>query len=219
MKLKNNIIGIVFKKELLDIFRDTKTLIIGILIPLVLLPVMFGVIGSGMNKSNKDVKDNIKITIIDKGNSTIRDFFKSQKNISIIKSTNIGEDVKRGTIMIAMEIPKDFDVAIKSEKPVNIKLTYDNASQQSNLAVAMIDSYIQTYSKSIIGERLRSRGIKDEILNPINIYKVTLVKESESEGQFMISLLLPLFLMIYSVTGPIWHPQLTLVLEKRREER
>lgn len=201
--MKNNIIGIVFKKELLDIFRDRKTLIIGILIPLVLLPVMFGVIGSGMNKSNKDVKDNIKITIIDKGNSTIRTFLASQKNISIIKSTNIGEDVKRGTIMIAMEIPKDFDVAIKSEKPVNIKLTYDNASQQSNLAVAMIDSYIQTYSKSIIGERLRSRGIKDEILNPININKVTLVKESESEGQFMISLLLPLFLMIYSVTGPM----------------
>ena len=202
-KLKNNIIGIVFKKELLDIFRDRKTLIIGILIPLILLPVMFGVIGSGMNKSNKDVKDNIKISIVDQGNSTISAFLKSQKNINIIKSTNIGEDVKRGTIMIAMEIPKDFDVAIKSEKPVNIKLTYDNASQQSNLAVTMIDSYIQTYSKSIIGERLRSRGIKEELLNPININKVTLAKESESEGQFMLSLMLPLFLMIYSVTGPM----------------
>ena len=201
--MKSNIIGIVFKKELLDIFRDRKTLIIGILIPLILLPVMFGVIGSGMNKSTKDVQDNIKVAIVDKGNSTIKTFMKSQKNIRVINSTNIGEDIKKGSIMIAMEIPKEFDSAINNEKPVNIKITYDNASAQSNLAATMIDSYIQTYSKGVVAERLKSKGIKAEILTPINVDKVTLVKESESEGQFMLSLMLPLFLMIYSVTGPM----------------
>lgn len=201
--MKSNIIGIVFKKELLDIFRDRKTLIIGILIPLILLPVMFGVIGSGMNKSTKDVQDNIKVAIVDKGNSTIKTFMKSQKNIRVINSTNIGEDIKKGSIMIAMEIPKEFDSAINNEKPVNIKLTYDNASAQSNLAATMIDSYIQSYSKGVVAERLKSKGIKAEILTPINVDKVTLVKESESEGQFMLSLMLPLFLMIYSVTGPM----------------
>lgn len=201
--MKNNIIGIVFKKELLDIFRDRKTLIMSILIPLILLPVMFGVIGNGMNKSTKDVQNNIKISIVDQGNSTISTFMKSQKNISVIKSTNIGQDVKDGKIMIAMEIPKNFDSVIGKEKPVDIKLTYDNASQQSNLAATMIESYIQTYSKGIVGERLKSKGINPESLNPINVNKVTLVKESESEGQFMLSLMLPLFLMIYSVTGPM----------------
>lgn len=201
--MKNNIIGIVFKKELLDIFRDRKTLIIGILIPLILLPVMFGVIGKSMNKNAKDAQDNMKVAIVDQGNSTISTFIKSQKNIHIINSTNIEEDVKKGTIMIGIEVPKDFDAAIQNEKSVNIKLTYDNVSQQSNLAVTMIDSYIQAYSKKIVGARLQSKGISPEILSPININKITSVKESDSTGQVMLSLMLPLFLIIYSVTGPM----------------
>lgn len=201
--MKNNIISIVFKKELLDIFRDRKTLIIGILIPLILLPVMFGVIGKSMNKSTKDVQDNMKIAIVDQGSSTISTFLKSQKNINIINSSNIAEDIKKGTIMVGIEIPKDFDTSIKNEKPVNIKLTYDNVSQQSNQAVAIIDSYIQAYSKEIALERLQSKGINPDILSPINIDKITQVKESDSMGQVMLSLMLPLFLIIYSVTGPM----------------
>ncbi len=40
-----NVIGVVLKKELLDLFRDKKTLILSILIPIILLPIMSFAIG------------------------------------------------------------------------------------------------------------------------------------------------------------------------------
>lgn len=200
----SKIIWLVFKKELKDIFRDKKTLIMGILIPLVIFPVIFGVIGKGIDKNTKQVENNLKIAIIDQsGNSNLSQFLKAQKNIKLVDSTNILEDVKSGKVLVALEIPKDFEDNVGKETAVNIKLTYDNSSQQSQMAMSSLNSYIESYSKVIVAERLAKRNINGEILNPIKIETLTAVKENEGTGKYMLSLMLPLLLAIYSVSGPM----------------
>lgn len=200
----SKITWLVFKKELVDIFRDKKTLILGVVIPLIIFPVLFGVIGKSMDKTTKDVENNLKIAIIDEGgNSSFAEFIKQQKNIKSVDSTNINEDVKQGKILAALQIPKDFDKNIGNENITNIKLTYDNSSQQSEMVMTRINSYIEAYSKAIVAERLGKRNISSDILNPIKVETITSVKENEGKGQFMLSLMLPLLLVIYSVSGPM----------------
>lgn len=201
--MKNNITLIVLKKELLDIFRDKKTLIVSILIPLIIFPVMFGVMGKSINKTNKSVEDNLKIAINDNGNSSLSKFIKSQKNIKLVESNNIENDVKSGKLFLGIEIPDDFEKNIEQEKDMKIDITYDNVSQQSMTAMNIINSYIEQYSKTVVKTRLEKRNINSNILNPVSINTKTSVKDKESEGKFMISLMLPLLLIIYSVTGPL----------------
>lgn len=201
--MKNNITSIVFKKELLDIFRDKRTLIIGILIPLIIFPVIFGVMGKSINSNTKSVENNLKIAIKDEGNSSLSKFIRSQKNIKVLDSSNIDEDVKNGKIFLGIEIPKDFEKNIQQEKDININITYDNVSQQSITAMNIINSYVEQYSKAIVKNRLDKRNINSNILNPVTIQSKTSAKEKESQGKFMISLMLPLLLIIYSVTGPL----------------
>jgi sodium transport system permease protein len=195
---------IVFKKELIDIFRDRKTLILGILIPIIIFPVLSMVMGKSMDKSTKQVENNLKVAILDNsGNSNLAQFIKAQKNINIIESTNIDEDVKSGKVLAALEIPKNFDENIVKEIINDIKLTYDNSSQQSQIAMNSISGYINAYSKGVVAERLAKRNISGEILSPVNIEMKTSVKEEEGFGKYMISLMLPLMLVIYSVAGPM----------------
>lgn len=201
--MKNNITLVVLKKELLDIFRDRKTLIVSILIPLIIFPIIFGVMGKSINKTNKTVEDNLKIAIKDNGNSSLSKYIKSQKNIKLVESNNIEDDVKNGKLFLGIEIPDDFEKNIEQEKDMKIDITYDNVSQQSMTAMNIINSYIDQYSKTIIKKRLDKRNISSDILNPVTIQTKTSVKEKESEGKFMISLMLPLLLIIYSVTGPL----------------
>lgn len=199
-----NIIWIVFKKELIDLFRDKKTLIMSILIPLIIFPILFGVIGKSIDKNTKQVENNLKIAIIDEGgNSSLAKFLKEQKNINVIDSVNISEDVKNGKIMAAIQIPSNFDENIGKEAAVNIKLTYDNSSQQSQMTMSSINSYIDAYSKAIVAERLGKRNISADILNPLKVETITSVKENEGTGKLMLSLMLPLFLVVYSVSGPM----------------
>jgi len=194
---------LVFKKELMDTFRDRKTIIISILIPLILFPVLFGVIGKSMDKTEKDVENNLKIAIVEKRQSNLAQFLKSQKNINIIQSNNIEEDVKSGKVLAALYIPENLEEGIEKENTVNINLTYDNSSQQSQMAMAAIKSYIDAYSKEVVSARLAKRNISGDILNPINVELKTSVKESEGFGKYMLSLMLPLMLVIYSVSGPM----------------
>ncbi len=201
--MKNNVTYLVFKKELLDIFRDRKTLIMSILIPLIVFPIMFAVLGKSINKTSKDVEENFKIAISDVGNSSLGQFLESQNGVKNQESKNITEDVKEGKILIGIEIPKDFDKSISDEIMSKLKITYDNSSQQSQMALSKVESFINMYSKQVVSSRLSKRNIDETLLSPVNIEKVSAQKESDGFGKLMLSLILPLLLVIYSVSGPI----------------
>lgn len=199
----NKITFVVLKKELKDMFRDKKTLFVGILIPLLMMPILFGVMGKSVNKSMKSAQENIKIVLQDKGNSNFAKFISKKENIKVVESQKPEEDVKNGKIALSLEIPEDFEKNINDEKISKLKITYDNSTQSSLTAFSIVNSYIEEYSKSVVQQRLDKRQINTELLNPIVPEVITAVKDKEGQGIFMISLLLPLFLVIYSVTGPM----------------
>jgi sodium transport system permease protein len=200
----SRVIWLVFKKELKDIFRDRKTLIAAIVIPLILFPIIFGVMGKSMDKTTKQVEDNLKIAIIDEsGESSLSKFIKGQKNINIIESTNLEEDIKSGKILLGLKIPKNFDENISKENITDLEITYDNSSQSSQLVQAAVTTYLEAYKQGVVQQRLAKRNISGDILNPIKVEFKTSVKESEGFGKLMMSLMLPLMLVIYTVTGPM----------------
>ena len=199
----NNITSIVLKKELKDLFRDKKTFIMGVLIPLLLIPVLFYVMDKSMSSFIEDAKKSITIGIQDESNGSFGQFIKSQKNINIKKSNDFEEDVKNGDIDLAIVIPKDFENNLQSEKQSELTIIYDNSSQSSSTAFSFINSYIDAYSKEIVKVRLKQRNIDETILTPIVVKEKTSVDSGKGEGIVMLSSMLPMFLIIYSVTGPL----------------
>ena len=154
---------IVFKKELMDLFRDRKTLISSILVPIIIFPLLFFVMGNSMESMSKKVEENLKIAIKDNSQgSQLVNYIKEQKNINIVDSTNLDEDLKSGKILVAIEIPENFDEDIKNEKTVNLKMTYDNSSQSSQMAVDNLNLLLESYSKVIVEQRLIARNISGE---------------------------------------------------------
>ncbi len=201
--MKNKIVSIVLKKELLDIFRDKKTLMISILIPLLLFPVMFTLIGKGISKNTTEVMENLQIAIVDKGHSKIGEFIKSQKNITIIDSSDIKNDIKEGKIKLAIEIPENFEGKIKNEETSNITVSYDDVSQSSSVALGAINSLVEEYSKEIVAERLKAKNIDETILTPIKIDENKVGEKEDGGAKMMLSILLPFLLVMYCVSGPI----------------
>ncbi|AGK95248.1 ABC transporter permease [Clostridium pasteurianum] len=199
--MRNNIVLIVFKKELLDIFRDRKTLILSILIPLIVLPALSYFIGKASNNDIKNVEKSISINITDKSNSNLSKFIKAQKNIKIINSKDVSNDIRTGKILLSITIPKDLDKNIAHETDAKITMDYDNSSTNASTAVSIVKAYIDQYSKEIVSKRLSDRNINANILNPIDIVEDTIDKKESGVGKMMIVMLVPLLLIIYSITG------------------
>lgn len=196
-------ISIVFKKELKDLFRDKKTLFTSILLPLIMFPIIFGLMGRGMDKSTKKVENNVKVAIVENGSSKLGKFLKSQPHITLVDSKNIKKDIGDGKIYLAVEIPDDFEFSIDKEKPAGLKLIYDDASTSSQTALQIISSYIDVYSKEIAKGRLSARGIDISILNPVTTKVEAVSNDKSGIGKLMLSLLLPMMLLIYAMSGPM----------------
>ena len=196
-------ISIVFKKELKDLFRDKKTLFTSILLPLIMFPIIFGLMGRGMDKSTKKVENNVKVAIVENGSSKLGKFLKSQPHITLVDSKNIKKDIEDGKIYLAVEIPDNFEFSIDKEKPAGLKLIYDDASTSSQTALQIISSYIDVYSKEIAKGRLSARGIDISILNPVTTKVEAVSKDKSGIGKLMLSLLLPMMLLIYAMSGPM----------------
>lgn len=214
--MKTNVVLIVLKKELLDMFRDRKTILMSILIPMLLLPILSFVIGKATSASHKNVENNLKIAVVDKGSSNLGVFFKSQKNVKIIESNNIKQDVKDGKILVGITIPENFDENISKDMNEKITLTYDNSSSDSMEAFDILNSYIDKYSKNIVSKRLEKRNIDSKILTPINVTQDTIEKKESGIGKLMLNIMVPLLLILGSVGNTV-APSLDLgVGEKER---
>lgn len=201
--MKNNVVKTVLKKELMDMFRDKKTLITSILIPILLLPIMSFFIGKVSNDSRTKVENNTTVCIVDQGSSKLKDYIQSQKNIKIIDSKNIDKDIKNGDLFVAIYIPEKFDENIDKENAEKLTIKYDNTSNDAMMAVSIVKSYIDEYSKTIVSKRLVAKNINPSILNPITIIESTTENKDDGFGKVMASMMLPLLLMLYSVTSTV----------------
>ena len=71
----------VFKKELMDIFRDKKSLIFTLILPILLYPAMFKFISSSINKTADDAKKEIRIYVDGDTSAGVMSSLSSQPNI------------------------------------------------------------------------------------------------------------------------------------------
>ncbi|TDT51261.1 ABC transporter permease [Fonticella tunisiensis] len=200
-----NIKGVltVFNKEIKDLFRDRKTLVVGILIPFLIFPLIFGLMGRGIESSTKKVEENLKIGVVDKGNSSLSKFLKSQQKVTVIDSQDIQKDVKDGKVYVGLIIPENFDNMVNENKQVDLKMVMDDSSQSSMMAQGSLGAMIEAYSKEVVKSRLTSRGIDPIILTPFTTSIETVSKEQGGFTKFMMSLMLPLMLLMYAVSGPL----------------
>lgn len=191
----------VLKKELIDLLRDKKTIVIGILLPILLYPLMtFGLSKLTENSFNVD-KKNFVVTIKDEGNSAIRDILKSQKNITIKDFSDTQKALKAGDSSLIIEVPKTFDESINKEQQASLKLTYDDKSQDSTMIKGMVSNMLSEYSQKIAVKRLAAKNIDSSILKPFsiedkNISEVKLGDDAQSGMMQGMLMMLPTIIVI-----------------------
>ena len=85
---------IIFKKELMDIFRDKKTLVFTILLPIIMYPAMFKIIDFTMKDTTKSIEKNITIAYKGSESSSVYTMLKNLNNITIDNTGNTNEKLR-----------------------------------------------------------------------------------------------------------------------------
>lgn len=187
----------IYKKEIKDIFRDKKTLFFTIFLPIIIYPLMFGIMNFAMNDAKDSVSKDFNIGIRDAGNSSVSKMLSSQQGVKINTGDDLDEKIKKGAISLILEIPEDFEKNINEEKQVNIKMIFDDESNKSMMGSQMIKGILDEYYKNIVNMRMEKRGIDKSVLDPFVIEKVnTANKKDDNNIGKMIVGFLPTLLII-----------------------
>ncbi|MEZ0537703.1 ABC transporter permease [Caldicellulosiruptoraceae bacterium PP1] len=193
---------IILRKELKDIFRDRKTFLVSIILPMLMMPIimLFSMLGA---KEMTDVKpEKTPIIVINEGKNKSLLELLIKSDFNIITDKNPEQLLQDGKVKAIIIIPSNFETKINNEKKAQLTIKMNESDPKSGTTVSIIKSILDQYTKQIIKARLLSKNINPDILDPINIDTVNVAPPQKTAGSFL-SLLIPMFLVMWIATGGI----------------
>ena len=204
----------VFKREIIDILRDKKTIFMTMIIPLILYPVlMLGMMTVMNNVNSTMIEKELNIAFSEPPTAEIlekmKEIDKEGGKLNIVEVSDYEEAIEKE------EISAYIDVVMENGKPTyNI---YVNSSIQDNqVASSRIRDAILLYKEDLVNKNIADLGVnKEELLEPITYEVIDIAAEEEVVGQ-VVGSLLPFILLTGIVTGAIYPAIDTMAGEKER---
>lgn len=222
--MKTTKIFAVYKKEMLDLLRDKKTLIMMVLVPLVLYPLIFiGAILISSSISNKLQTDTYRI-VLTESSEHVADFAYDREDL-IAFLENAEDELEYHLEVIECEDPKAalaaedisawIQVDVKDSK-LDYTVTYLSSVTNSSTASDMVYDKLKNYSM-LSEERLLTQAGLDAgaYMNPFTISWSDQSSKEESIGSILGSIL-PFLLITSILMGAVYPSIDTTSGEKER---
>ncbi|HQI10153.1 MAG TPA: ABC transporter permease [Fervidobacterium sp.] len=201
---------IIMTKELKNMFRDKRTIFATIILPLVLFPVMFGIIGL-ITKANEEAKAKAEYTVyvestLSKSDELTKVIDEIQRvgNFEIINGKIDEKVIESDSTTVGLKVGKNGDIFIAT-------VIYNSVKEKSTYAAQKIREALMNLNSELVSAELVSRGINPEELNFVQINDAVVgvsaengnVEEAKAKGQFtqMLAMLVPYFLLLYIFAG------------------
>jgi len=193
----------IWKKELKDTIRDRRTLMAMVVMPMLLMPVMtIGMFKFMDYQMEKQAEKVVKISIIEEGEASVLiDMIKDQEKIEIVETDGeIEEAIIEGDLDLGIIIPENFQENISNQEVANITIIQKSTNLDSQSALARISFLVANFNDQLLQERFANQEINPKILAKVIIIPEDVATEKETGG-FILGLIIPLFIVMWAITG------------------
>ena len=211
--MRSKIVRTIFKKEIIDIIRDKKTLFMGIVLPLILYPLLMIIMTQIMTISMNSIEnDDINIAFEkypSKELITLIKNYDSDGAINIVKSKNYKKDLEKGNI--------DAYVDIKEKNKIeNYKIYIDSSKENSSTVNSKLEDIFNTYKEKKVKDKIEQLQLNvEETLEPVVYSTIDLAKTEEVAG-LLLGQILPLILIMGVLLGALYPAIDSMAGEKER---
>jgi|JI7StandDraft_1071085.scaffolds.fasta_scaffold00571_21 sodium transport system permease protein len=188
----------IYRKELLELTRDRKTLMFVVLLPIVIFPLIFAIMGLVVSTATKDAaaKEHRYILVNAEQAKPFADalfyhksFKKSDLNITAEQANDeayLKQLVREDKVDVVIVIPADFNPAADALQQSQWKVVYNTASQIDMIG-RRVESAVADYRKTLQQAKLTALGVQDNqmsaVLDPVKIQKVSSAEQRENIGE------------------------------------
>jgi len=194
--VKFNNIAFLFKKELRGLYRDRRTFITLIIIPLFFYPALI----SGMNYFQKVAAINLenhvpKLAIVDNSDGKIMKAIKENTRFRIVTGSNYNEKLQNGYIQGIVEINGG------SNDTYEVNYFFDSTDSESRKSFEMFNDFINNYKTELVNKRLNTLGVDRSLIEPVNLVGKDIATDEKLTG--MAFIIIPYFMIISILAGAI----------------
>lgn len=199
-------LGTLYKKEILDVIRDKKTILTMVVLPVLLYPLLFLVIMQIMTLVMEEQESSTYYiaydNVLEEHSQALNDWIAGDADeldyiLEAVESENPKADLE------AEEIDAYITVA-QTESQLTYEIHYMYANTRSNTASGMLKEEIESYSTKVAEDNAREQGLDvDKLLYPV---VATMDDQSSNESSVgsMLGGIIPFLLVTSIVMGCIY---------------
>jgi len=203
-----NIFLTIFKKELIDTLRDRRTIIFMIIIPLLLFPVLFGIISKIQKSVTKKAEEKtLRIAVISNDSATDKliEIITKMEDFKLIE--NVPEDsvrsfVQNDSLDGAFVFSKTFDKRVASLRAGRVKF-YFKSTEGDNIEKNRMKDLVNEYEESLLSARFEKLNLDEAVGTAVNLVEVDITSKKERIGK-AIGAFLPYIFVIFCFIGSLY---------------
>jgi len=203
----------VYRKELLELLRDKKTLFFIVALPTLIFPVLFGLMGLLVANIAQDEQRRV-LTYSIVNAEQAPSFTKAIKYHRDFKEhvllngerEHIFKQVRAGVVDLVVEIPLSHQSQVEAQQKVEWQVYYNDASQINSVR-NKLNKVFKPYTAEIKADLMASFQLTEEqfelLSKPITLKTVDTADERENLGE-KIGGFIPYLLIILCMTGAMY---------------
>ena len=209
---------LVCKKEFLELGKDRKTLFFTFVLPLLLYPLLFGMIGK-LNKNDEAKRQGraSRVVLVDPAQvltpliqSDARHFERVDKAVPEARKALTNQDLD-----LIVEVEPDAAAKLGRQETFTVKASYDPSEAASRLGLTRLKDALKRQDETWVKARLSALGASGELATPTKIEAVQVGDMGRTIGKALGSFL-PYILMLMMFAGAMQHGIYATAGEKER---
>jgi len=197
---------IVYRKELLDLLRDRRTVISMIVVPVVVMPLLITGMGGAAVKIVARARQEIpKVMVL--GGEDSPGTLAALRRLATIQlvpaSADFTNQITEKTIRAAVEIPRGFDAALQAGQPTLVRVFIYQGEIRSSMGADALEGFFKDLRDRTVRERMAARDVPEQLLHPLEILRSNVAPPKKVSGN-LIGAIIPYIIILMCMTGAMY---------------
>lgn len=207
-------LSIVWKKELLELVRDRRTLMLTLLFAPLLGPLLFlGLTTIGESKAKEQMEKPLEIAIVGADRAPNLVAWLHGQGIARKDIADPDAAIRSQDADVYLRVGDDFGSHWREGTPALVEIVHDSTRHDADIPVRRLENVLGLYNQQVGALRLLARGINPGVAAPMTVSHKDL-STPEARGATLAAMMLPYLLILGAFIG-----SLQLVVDTTAGER
>ena len=209
---------LICKKEFMELSKDRKTMFLTFLMPFILYPLIFGMMGKLNQKDVASRKGKPSRVLLVDAPKVLEPLLKADaKTFELVAAPqgDVNQAIRDQKLEMMLEVEPEASAKLVQHKTFTLKATYDQSDDSSALALKRLREAMQKQNTAWVQARLSTMGASPELAVPSRIQETDASTPGLAASK-VLGAFLPYMIMLMMFAGSMQHGIYTTAGEKER---